>query len=462
MELKLSLIAGVRAHPWLALLPCALIVAALVRGGVASPPAAARANKPAAGSGHRASSPGGITRPAAPGRRVSRGVSDGSWVASWAASAQAPTTTMPLSMHGFHESTLREIVFSSAAGTMVRVRLTNEFGTAPLFVARASVALAGPSASLVPGTAHRLLFAGETSVTIPAGGDALSDPVPLNVPALSRLAISIYVPGPTGPATFHAESHDVNYLAPGSHVLDENIGPFGQELGSWFFIDAVDTYGPPRYLGALVALGDSITAGVGSTADADANWPDDLARRLDAGAGDTLSVVDAGIGGNRILNASECCGDSAIDRFGIDVLSETGVRDVILLEGVNDLGFSQKHTAVSLPHTSVTATQMIAGDERIIAMAHAAGLRIFGATILPFQGARYWTPAAEIKREAVNRWILTSGAFDGVLDFSAVMADPANPLRLNPAYDSGDHLHPNDTGYQAMANAIPLSMLLGP
>jgi lysophospholipase L1-like esterase len=461
MELKSLSIAGVRVRPWLALLPCALMVAVLVRAGLASPSAAASAYPLARAASHVSSSGGASRGPVAPTRRVTHGVGVGSWLASWATSPQAPTTTMPLSMLGFHESTLREIVFSSAAGTMVRVRLTNEFGTAPLLVGRASVALAGAGPALVPGTAQQLLFDGQTSVAIPAGGEALSDPVPLNVPALSRLAISIYVPGPTGPATFHSESHDVNYLAPGSHILDENAGPFGQELGSWFFIDAVDTYSPPRYLGAVVALGDSITAGVGSTADADANWPDDLARRLEAVPGNTLSVVDAGIGGNRILNPSECCGESAIDRFDADVLSETGVRDVILLEGVNDLGYSQKHTAVTLPHTNVTAEQMIAGDERIIAMAHADGLRIFGATILPFEGARYWTPAAELKREAVNRWILTSGAFDGVLDLSAVMADPTDPLRLNPAYDSGDHLHPNDAGYQAMADAIPLSLLIG-
>lgn len=455
----MSLIAGLRARPWLTVVPLVLVVLFVTHEAFLSSPAVAREDKLAPAAGHTSSS-SGTASPAAPGRKLGGDDDGGTWIASWATSPQAPTTTAPLSMHGFRQATLREIVFSSAAGTMVRVRLTNEFGTGPLFVARASVALAGSGASLQPGTVQQLLFGGSTSVTIPAGQDVVSDPVALDVPALSRLAVSVYVPGPTGPATFHEESHDINYLAPGSHILDQNSGPFGQELGSWYFVDAVDTYTAPRYLGAIVTLGDSITAGVGSTPDADANWPDDLARRLDANPGQTLSVVDAGIGGNRVLNGSECCGESAIDRFGTDVLSETGVREVILLEGVNDFGFSQKTTSVSLPHTNITGAQLIAGDERIIAMAHAAGLKIFGGTILPFQGARYWNPAAEAKREEVNHWILTSGAFDGVIDFSSVMADPANPLRLNPAYNSGDNLHPNDAGYQAMANAIPLSMLL--
>ena len=201
----------------------------------------------------------------------------------------------------------------------------------------------------------------------------------------------------------------------------------------------------------MVALGDSITDGVGSTAGADARWPNDLARRLDALAGPTLAVADEGVGGNRVLIGARCCGASAEARFERDALDQPGVRDIIVLEGINDIGFSLG---------GVSTAQIIAGYEQLIGHAHARGLRIFGATLLPFQGAGYYTPAGEATREAVNTWIRTSGAFDGVVDFDAVMRDPADPLRLNPAYDCGDHLHPDDAGYQAMADAISLQMLL--
>jgi lysophospholipase L1-like esterase len=396
-------------------------------------------------------------------RMLPASTTDRHWLATWGAAPQAATTANPLSERGFDHETLRQIVFASAGGDEVRVHFTNAYGLAPLEIGRASIAIEGSDdgADLAGGTSRQLLFDGRQSVTIPAGEEAVSDPVALDVPPLSRLAISLYVPDATGPATEHVESHESGFVAEGSHILDAGGGPFSESIGSWFFIDGVDVMAPDTDLGTVVALGDSITAGVGSSLNGDANWPDDLAKRLQALAGPTLAVVDEGIGGNRILNPSPCCGVSAIDRFSTDVADQTGARDVILLEGVNDLGYSQKHTVTTLPHTDVSAAQVIAGDERIIAMAHAAGLRIFGATILPFQGARYWTPAAELKRDAINHWILTSGAFDGVIDFSAIMADPTDPLRLNPAYDSGDHLHPNDAGYSAMAAAIPLPMLLG-
>jgi lysophospholipase L1-like esterase len=200
---------------------------------------------------------------------------------------------------------------------------------------------------------------------------------------------------------------------------------------------------------------------VASAVGANARWPNDLARRLEARDGPTLAVADEGIGGNRVLNDSLCCGASAEARFRRDVLDQPGVRDVIVLEGINDLGFSQMrpHPVVN-PVTDVSAVQVIGGYRRLIAQAHARGLRIFGATLLPFAGAGYYTTAAEAKREAINEWIRTSGAFDGVIDFDAVMRDPIDPLALNPLYDSGDHLHPNDAGYRAMADAVNLEMLL--
>jgi lysophospholipase L1-like esterase len=210
----------------------------------------------------------------------------------------------------------------------------------------------------------------------------------------------------------------------------------------------------------VVALGDSITDGDGSRSDANARWPNALARRFAALRGATLSVVDAGLDGNRVLNDAACCGASAIARFGRDVLDQPGATEVIVLEGINDIGYSTSVDPLTAPHAKVSAGQIIAGYRNLIARAHAAGLRIFGATLTPFEGARHWTPTGEAKRDTINSWIRTGGAFDGVIDFAAVLADAANVRRLNPAYDSGDHLHPNDAGYQAMADAINLPTLL--
>lgn len=390
--------------------------------------------------------------------RLPRIPSGSHWVATWGASPQ-PATKGNLSQPGFRGQTLREIVLTSVGGVRVRLRFTNVFGTRPLRIARAAIAVESHGASWVPGTSTPVYFGGRRSVVIAPGAQATSDPVALVAGPAEHLAVSAFLPGPTGPATEHADAEQVNYVAAGQHLL-EGAGVFRTRTYSWYFLDGVDVLALPRIEGAVVALGDSITDGVGTAANADARWPNDLARRLAARTGGTLGVLDEGIGGNRVLNGAACCGVSALSRFHRDVLGQPGVRDVILLEGINDIGYSQSHAALTAPHTDVSAAQIISGYERIIALAHAAGVRIFGATLTPFQGARYWTPAGEAKRDAVNDWIRTSGAFDGVIDFAAAVADPQDPERLNPAFDSGDHLHPNAAGYQAMAAAINLSMLL--
>jgi lysophospholipase L1-like esterase len=380
------------------------------------------------------------------------------WLATWGASPQA-STAGNLSRAGFRNATIREIVLTSAGGVRVRVRLTNAFGSAPLRIGLAAVAINGSGPNTVPGTSHALYFGGQRSVVIPPGDDATSDSVPLAVPPATRLAVSIFLPRPTGPATQHADAEQLNYVASGAHVLGGG-GPFKVRTRSWYFLDGVDVLGARRALGSVIALGDSITDGVGSPFDKNGRWPNDLARRLNDLKGSTLAVVDEGIGGNRVLNNAVCCGVNAVARFEQDVRDVPGARDVILLEGINDIGESQHHGPLTAPHTDVSALQIVEGYERIITLAHTAGLKIFGATLTPFEGARYWTPAGEAKREAVNSWIRTSGAFDGVIDFAAALADPRDPERLNPVYDSGDHLHPDGAGYRAMAAAINLSALL--
>ena len=279
----------------------------------------------------------------------------------------------------------------------------------------------------------------------------------LRVWPLQDLAVSMYLPGRTGAATFHADAQQVNWVSTaGDHAADSGAGAFTTPTPSWYYVSGLVVRSPDADR-TVVALGDSITDGVGSTTGADARWPNDLARRLDALDGPTLAVADEGIGGNRVLTGARCCGASAEARFGRDALDQPGVRDIIVLEGINDIGFS---AVPSIPGIGISATEIIAGYQDLIARAHARGLKIFGATLLPFQGAGYYTAAGEATREAVNTWIRTSGAFNGVIDFDAAMRDPGHPLRLNPAYDSGDHLHPNDAGYQAMADAVSLKMLL--
>ena len=382
----------------------------------------------------------------------------GHWVASWIASPEAAAPASPFA-GGFSDETIRNIIYTSAGGTLARIRLDNTFGSRALEIGGAAIAVAGPGPGTVPGTSVPVSFAGRASAVIAPGRQVFSDPVWLAVRPLERLAVSVFVPGTTGRPTEHYDAHQTNYLATGDRVLAAGASAWGSPLGSWYFLSGLDAWSSVR-VGALVALGDSITNGNGSVTGANARWPNDLARRLASLSGQTLSVVDAGVEGNRVLNPSPCCGSSALARFGRDVLGQSGVAEVIVLEGINDITYSRSSSPLTVPHTNVSAQRIIAGYQRLIERAHAAGLKIFGATLTPFAGSQHWTPAGEAKREAINAWIRSSGAFDGVIDFARSLAAPGHPQRLDPRYDDGDHLHPNDAGYQAMANAVSLAGLL--
>jgi lysophospholipase L1-like esterase len=383
------------------------------------------------------------------------------WDATWATSPTAPTSLLPnLAVAGFNDQTVRNVIFTSVGGSELRVRLSNTFGTSALHVGGVSVGIVLTGAQLVPGTTHTVTFGGHSSVTLPAGAEAFSDPLSMTVSPLEVLAVSLYLPVATGQATYHGSAQQVNYVASGDHTGDVGPAAYTTTATSWYFLDGVDVRNA-HSPGSVVAFGDSITDGFASQNGANDRWPNFLARRLDAKFGaEAPSVVDEGIGGNRVLTDSACFGVSALARFNRDVLSQTGVRDVILLEGINDIGFSQGPNAGCFaPNTNVSATQIINGYEQLIGQSHAHGLKIFGATLTSFEGAFYWSSAAEAKREAVNNWILTSGAFDGVIDFARAAQDAQDPLYFNPAYNSGDNLHPNDAGYEAMANAIDLDLL---
>jgi lysophospholipase L1-like esterase len=271
--------------------------------------------------------------------------------------------------------------------------------------------------------------------------------------------VSLHVAEPTGAVTWHSGANATTWVADGNHASDEAADAFATTFTSWFWLSGIDVANA-RVVRTVVALGDSITDGSRSTLDANNRYPDFLARRLLAAAppGRQVSVLNNGIGGNRILNDGpvglESVGVKAVARFDRDVVAQTGVTDVILLEGINDIGFS----ASLAPDQDVSAAEIIEGMQNLIARAHAKGLRIYGGTLLPFQGAFYYTEAGEAKRQAVNQWIRTGGEFDAVIDFDAALRDPENPLRFRAEYDSGDHLHPGDAGYQAMAEAIDLSL----
>ena len=389
------------------------------------------------------------------------------WVGTWATSPMSPSMSAGAPPTGFDDQTLRQIVHISIGGHWLRVRFSNSYGTEPLVIDAASVAIQHEEDSIVLNSLRELSFGGEQSLTIPPGARAFSDPVKLNVFAGTNLAVSMYLADATPPSTFHSGAHQTSYISsePGNYTLEENLDGYS-ETTSWFFLTGVDVDASESTT-AVVTLGDSITDGTNSTTDANARWPDDLARRLQARhkASQKVGVLNEGIGGNRVLN--DVIGPNAQARLDRDVLTESGAEYVILLEGINDIGFPNLPDAIKdlfspdTLFTDVSAEEIIAGYKQIIQRAHAQGLEIFGGTLLPFKGAFYYSEEGELKRQTVNNWIRKSHAFDGVIDFDKAMRDPDHPLQLLPIYDSGDHLHPNDAGYKAMADAVDLRLFTG-
>jgi lysophospholipase L1-like esterase len=373
------------------------------------------------------------------------------WVGTWGASPQQPVTAFG-SAPSFANQTVREIVRISVGGGRIRVRLSNEFGGQPITIGAAHVGISAGGSSIKSGSDRVLTFSGQPSIVIPPGAPALSDPVSLDVSDLASLAVSLYLPQATVPATWHLEGKQTAYIVLGDATAAASLGAGATTSTARFFLSGVEV-ATLEQKSAVVTFGDSITDGTQSTVDTNHRWPDRLAERL-AGLRDSdVGVVNEGISGNRILHDN--AGPNALSRFDRDVLATPDVRFATVLLGINDIGFGG-----FIPAEAVTADDIIAGHRQLIARAHSRGIRIYGATLTPFEnaGAPYFSPAHEVEREAVNAWIRTSHEFDAVIDFDEVVRDPAHPTRIAPQFDSGDHLHPNDAGYKAMADSIDLRL----
>lgn len=382
------------------------------------------------------------------------------WDAAWSASPQraGANFTPNWSEQGFADQTVRQTARVSVGGTAVRVRLTNVYGTTPLTVTGATVARTAGGAAVRPGSVRRLTVGGASTFTVPAGAERASDPVWLPVSALESVTVTLYFADLTGPATYHAQAMALSYRATGNHTTGTDAAVFTESTVSWYYLAGVDVIGVPRHRDGVVLFGDSLTDGFGSTLGADNRYPDEFAERLVA-AGQPRAVLNQGIGGNRVTVDSAWLGDKATSRFDRDVLDQPGVGTVIVLAGINDIGMSEARQPLAAPYTEVSAADIIAGHRDLIRQARAKGLRVIGATMPPMKGSRYYTPLSEAKRDEVNTWIRGSGEYDAVVDFDRALAAPTDEDQLAPVYDSGDHLHPNDAGYHAMANAIDLADL---
>jgi lysophospholipase L1-like esterase len=388
------------------------------------------------------------------------------WVGTWATSPVPQSQTPPANATPANtppliaDSTIREIVHVSIGGKQARVVLTNAFGNAQLNVGAASIATRDHDAAIKAGSSHALSFAGKASVTVPPGGSMISDPVSIDIAPMSDLAIDLYFPADalaaTAPYTYHSGAYQTNYFSKPGNFAGSADFPVkeGPPRRSWYFLSRVDVASSTP---AIVTFGDSITDGTASTVDTNHRWPDLLFKRLSTEKGASLhAILNEAIAGNRLLNDGIIVfGVNALARFDRDVLPLPGATHMVVLEGINDIG------NLGTTGTPATADQLIAAHQQLIERAHQKGLKVIGATLTPFEGARYFTPDGEVKRQAVNAWIRSmkgSPHYDAVIDFDAATRDTQAPTKFNPKYDSGDHLHPNDAGYEAMAAAIDLKL----
>jgi lysophospholipase L1-like esterase len=391
------------------------------------------------------------------------------WVVTWASAQQQPRGAVPPRPpvqqaappaavatprpapppSAFTNQTVRMIARATLGGKRIRVHLSNAFGAAALNIGSAHVALRSKDSAIVPDSDRALRFNGSAAVTIPPGAEMISDPVDLDVPKLGELAISVYVPGDSGPASTHSLALHTTYISKEGDFT--RAAEFTEPTTSqaWYWAAAIDVAAPAD-AGAIVAFGDSITDGATSTPNTDRSWPSVLAQRLAANpATASIAVVNQGISGNRLLG--DGAGVSALARFDRDVLSQSGVKWLMILEGINDIGIGARQGTVSAP-------ALIGALKQMTEKAHSHGIKVIGCTLTPYAGASYASEPGEDIREAVNTFIRTSGTFDAVVDFDAVTRDPANPKQFRADFNKTDHLHPNDAGYQAMADAIDLSL----
>jgi lysophospholipase L1-like esterase len=381
------------------------------------------------------------------------------WVTTWGASQQIPEPQNALPARDMRYATVRQIFHLSVGGSALRVTLSNAFGTEALHFTSVHIARPlSPSSSAIDAASDQpLTFAGNAEVTVPPGAEFVSDPLEFAVMPLSDLAVSFYLESPPTPETGHPGSRATSYYVHGNSVSAADLTQ-PKHVDHWYQISEIDVQAAPK-AAAVVALGDSITDGHGTTTNGNDRWTDVLAQRLQ-GAPKThnIGVSNQGIGGNRLL--TDGLGPNVLARFDRDVLAPAGVRWVIVFEGVNDLGRLTRDSEVPPAEHAALVQRVLAAYQQIIARAHAHGLRIYGATITPFVDSAYFHPGplSESDRQTVNQWIRATGHFDAVIDFDAVVRDPQHPEQLLPAYDCGDHLHPSPAGYKAMGNAIPLAL----
>jgi len=391
------------------------------------------------------------------------------WVATWAASpiatnipaapakpiaagapAAAPAKPGPAPLRSFNNQTIRMVANTSIGGRSVRVELANTFGAAPLKIGSAHIALRDHDSAIVPASDRKLTFSGLASATIPPGASMISDPVDLAVPALGDLVVSIHIPGDSGPPTQHATGLHTTYISSeGDFTGLPDFTP-ARTTNSWYFLSSIQVLAPVD-TGLIVAFGDSITDGATSTNDANAAWPSALARRLQDAGVTNLAVVNQGISGNRVLG--DGAGVSVLARFERDVLTQPGIKYLVFMEAINDIGGASRAGA-----TPVTAEEIIAIYKQMIARAHMRGIKVIGATLTPYEGAAYYSEPGEGIRTAVNEWIRTTGMLDGMVDFDLAARDPEHPKKFRPGFNIRDNLHPNDAGYKAMAESIDLSL----